>query len=74
MAWKPEVQTDNTGAWYGNALRFETKQEALHNVQDLAWRWLVVRDYRVVECDDVPNYRWDDVAGLVPLETVEHVT
>ena len=28
MSFKPEVQTDNTGNWYGNALRFATREEA----------------------------------------------
>lgn len=64
MSWKPEVQTDSTGKWYGNALRFATKEEAEKNVQDLAWRWMLVRDTRVVECNDPVNYRWDDKVGL----------
>jgi hypothetical protein len=29
MAWKPEVIADNTGKWYGNGLRFATKEEVL---------------------------------------------
>jgi hypothetical protein len=28
MSFKPEVQTDSTGKWYGNALRFGTREEA----------------------------------------------
>lgn len=67
MSWKPEVQTDNTGKWYGNALRFATKEEAEANVQNLADRWLLVIATRVVESDDPVNYAWVD-GGLVPLE------
>jgi hypothetical protein len=35
MAWKPEVIADNTGKWYGNGLRFATKEEAEANALDL---------------------------------------
>jgi hypothetical protein len=28
MSFKPEVQADATGKWYGNALRFATRAEA----------------------------------------------
>jgi hypothetical protein len=52
MSYKPEVQTDNTGAWCGNALRFATEQEAHVYVADLAMRWTLVRDVRVVPSED----------------------
>lgn len=58
MSFKPEVQTDSTGAWYGNALRFATEQEALDNVKALASRWFSVTAYRVVQSDDPVNYAW----------------
>ncbi|CAB4125013.1 hypothetical protein UFOVP63_50 [uncultured Caudovirales phage] len=58
MSWKPEVQTDNNGQWYGNALRFGTYREALDNACDLSLRWFAVREYRATECDDPVNYRW----------------
>ena len=57
-SYAPEVIADFTGKWYGNALRFATKQEAEANVSDLAFRWTSVRDTRVVESDDPVNYRW----------------
>lgn len=60
MSWKPEVQTDDTGKWYGNALRFATRQEAEANVSELAFRWLAVRDTRVIESDDPVTYRFVD--------------
>jgi hypothetical protein len=56
MSWKPEVQTDGTGKWYGNALRFATKEEAENNVCALQMRWFAVRETRVVESPDPVNY------------------
>ena len=67
MSWKPEVVADFTGKWVGNALRFATKEEAEANVANLAWRWTLVRDTRVVECDDPVNYRWVNGVGLEPV-------
>jgi hypothetical protein len=60
MSYMPEVQTDNTGKWYGNHLRFETELEALFYVKDLANRWYMVREYRVIPCDETPNYKLID--------------
>lgn len=68
MSYKPEVQTDNTGKWYDNALRFATYDEAYANARDLAGRWFAVREYRATECDDPVNYRRTD-AGLVSVES-----
>ena len=56
-SWKPEVIADNSGKWCGNALRFATKEEAEADVQDLMMRWFAVRETRVVESEDEPNYR-----------------
>jgi hypothetical protein len=53
------------GNWCGNALRFATREEAEGNVLDLAMRWTLVRDTRVVESSDPVNYRWDPAVGLV---------
>jgi hypothetical protein len=58
MSFKPEVQTDNTGKWYGNALRFATREEAEAQVLDLMTRWTSVRDIRAVESDEPVNYRY----------------
>ncbi|HVB18110.1 MAG TPA: hypothetical protein VNF04_16360 [Stellaceae bacterium] len=58
MSFKPEVQADETGKWYGNALRFATRSEAEAQVADLMMRWTAVRDTRVVECGDPVNYRY----------------
>ena len=60
MSFKPEVIADSSGKFYGNALRFATREEAEANVRDLEMRWLAVRDTRVVESDDPVNYRYVD--------------
>ena len=57
VSWKPEVIADSSGKWYGNGLRFATRGEAETQVRELSYRWLAVRDTRVVECDDLVNYR-----------------
>jgi hypothetical protein len=62
MSWKPEVIADSSGEFFGNALRFATKEEAEANVANLASRWTSVRETRVVECDDPVNYAWHDGA------------
>lgn len=59
MSWKPEVIADGN-SWVGNALRFATREEAEANVRDLAWRWTLVRDTRVVESDEPVNYAYAD--------------
>lgn len=68
MSWKPEVIADNSGKWAGNALRFATKEEAEANVANLACNWTEVRETRVVESTDEPNYRWVPGKGLDLIE------
>lgn len=60
MSWKPEVQTDSSGKWYDNALRFATKEEAEEAAYALAMRWTLVREWRAVESEDPVNYTWID--------------
>ena len=52
MSFKPEVIADNSGKWASNALRFRTREGAERYVTDLALRWILVRDTRVIECSD----------------------
>lgn len=61
MGFKPEVTTaaDN-GKFNGNALVFATESEAQQYVIDLAMRWTLVVDTRVVETEDSPNRRITD--------------
>ena len=49
MAFKVEVIADNSGQWVGNGLTFPTQSEAQSYANDLAMRWTLVRDWRVVE-------------------------
>lgn len=63
MSFAPEVTADDSGKWYGNALRFATREEAEANVRDLSMRWFAVRETRVVESADPVNYSY--VGGLL---------
>ena len=56
MSYKPEVCTSADGKFNGNALRFATAAEAGIYAADLAMRWTLVRDIRVVESTDPVNY------------------
>ena len=51
--YKVEVNTagDPPDSWAGNALRWDTVQEALDYGLDLALRWTAVRDYRVFDTE-----------------------
>ena len=69
-SWKPEVIVDSTGKWYTNALRFATCEEARANVENLAMRWLAVREWRASECDDPVTHAWRD-GELVQLKPPE---
>lgn len=56
VSYAPQVIADNSGEFCGNALRFATRTEAEASVQDLASRWMLVRETRVVKTDDAVNY------------------
>ena len=58
MSFKPEVQVNGRPEWCGNALRFETREEAEANVLNPMQRWLLVTDTRVVESDEPVAHRW----------------
>lgn len=69
MSFAPEVVADASGKFYGNALRFATREEAEISAKDLASRWLLVTDWRVVESTDPVNYAIKDgVMSAVPKE------
>jgi hypothetical protein len=55
MSWKAEVIADNSGKFCGNGLRFATKREAEAYARDLANRWTLVSEWRVVESDEPVN-------------------
>lgn len=60
MSFKSEVIADSSGQWSGNGLFFPTEAEAQAWVDDLASRWVLVRETRVVESDVEPNYTFKD--------------
>jgi hypothetical protein len=55
-SWRVEVIADSTGNWCGNACRYPDKAQAEIAAADLMNRWLLVRDWRVVESDEPANY------------------
>lgn len=59
-SWKPEVQTDASGNWYDNALRFATEAEAKANADNLMMRWILVHKTRASPSEDEPNYKWEN--------------
>lgn len=68
ISYKPEVQTDATGKWYDNALRFATYDEAWRCAYDLGMRWTAVRASRAAESDEPVNYVYSDDNELVPVK------
>lgn len=52
MKFKVEVIADSSGKWCGNAMLYETHEEAKDAAIDLMNRWLLVREWRVVEVAD----------------------
>ena len=61
MSYKAEVIADSSGEWTSNALRFATREEAEAYVFDLAMRWTLVRETRVVESSDPVNHSYPRV-------------
>lgn len=51
MKYKAEVRTGNDPKFYGNALTFDTREEAEVYADDLASRWTLVVEWRVVEVE-----------------------
>lgn len=50
-----EVIADNSGKFCGNACRYATHRLAQEAAVDLAGRWTLVQDWRVVESDEPVN-------------------
>lgn len=57
MSYVAEVIADDSGKFVSNSLRFATEHEADLYVKDLARRWTLVRETRVVPSNDPVNYR-----------------
>ena len=54
-SWKVEVIADDSDVWCTNAMRYATEVAALAAGMSLANRWTLVRAWRVVESEDMPN-------------------
>jgi hypothetical protein len=54
MKWGVIVRTDDSGEWYSNGQKFETKEEANQYGRDLYHRWSAVKEWNVVK---VPKER-----------------
>lgn len=60
MSYKAEVIADSSGKWVGNGLRFATQEETQKYAYDLASRWSLVTDVRVVESTDPVLHVFED--------------
>jgi hypothetical protein len=58
MSYRVEVQTKGDPKYYGNMLVFATIGEAEAYARNLASRWILVEQWRVVRCDDAVNAKW----------------
>lgn len=58
MSFAPQVRTGRDPEFYGNALRFATREEAEANVAELMSRWFLVVETRVVESPDPVTHAW----------------
>jgi len=47
--WKFEVVADSSGKFCGNGQTFDTKEAAEEAARNLESRWILVREWRVVE-------------------------
>lgn len=48
--WRMEV-TDDLRGWASNALRYDTREEAMAAGSELSGRWMAVKAYRAVPSD-----------------------
>lgn len=58
MSWKTAVKVSGEPDWSYNALRFATKEEAEAYGEDLANRWVLVREVEAQEDDEPVNYQF----------------
>ena len=52
MQYKVQVIADNSGEWAGNAKVYDTYKAAENAAIDLAIRWTLVREWRVIPTDE----------------------
>lgn len=70
-----EVIADASGKFTGNGLRFATQAEAEAYAADLASRWTLVTEWRVVPSDEPVSYVWTSAGAtrLAPFVTHIHI-
>jgi hypothetical protein len=74
MSFKAEVIADSSGKWVSNGLAFATEKEAKVYVDDLSYRWLAVREVRVVPSEEPVNYEMVQVEpGVWAMKRIEEV-
>ena len=61
--FKIEVQADSSGKWAGNAMVYDTFEDARTAARDLAGRWMLVTAARVVEFDPAIEADHDPLAN-----------
>lgn len=71
MSYRPEVVADDSGKWAGNQLRFRTREEAELYAVDLSMRWILVREWRVVESEDPATYEIIKDEGNTVIRPIE---
>jgi hypothetical protein len=60
VSFKAQVVADSSGEWVSNGLCFATHAEAENYVSDLMWRWMLVRDTRVIVVDEPVSAKWEN--------------
>jgi hypothetical protein len=60
MSFKVEVIADNSGQWCSNQRVFATPEEAAAYARDLASRWVLVREWRVVPTTELTHDNSDE--------------
>jgi hypothetical protein len=66
-SFKAEVIADSSGKWVANAVRLATREEAEAYGRNLFDRWTLVRQVRVAESEDPPNYKADAAGNIEPI-------
>lgn len=60
MSFKVEVKTFGESTYATNAIVLETEDEAKVYGRDLAGRWMMVEEWRVITSEDAPNYKIEE--------------
>ncbi len=53
--FKFQVIADSSGTWAGNAMTYDTQKEAEDAARNLESRWMLVREWRVLQQDSATD-------------------